>query len=73
MDVGAYFIICPVCKHRIEVKDFENGFTAECKNCGTTISCDVSNEPLTLPDDLIKAGEQLQESFRVEPEETGCS
>ena len=69
MDVGTYFIICPVCKHRIEVKDFGNGFTAECKNCGTTIGCDFSNEPLT-DDYLIKAGEKLRESLQVEPEDS---
>ena len=68
MDVGAYFIICPICKHRIEVKGFKNSFTAECKNCGCTMGCDLSGEPLTS-EDIVKAGEKLQESFHVEPDE----
>ena len=69
MDVGAYFIICPVCKHRIEVTDYKNGFTAECKNCGVTIGCDFPCEPLT-DDDIVKAEKKLQESFLADPDVT---
>ena len=70
MKIGAYFIICPVCKHRIEITNYRNSFTAECKNCGVTIGGDFSGKPLSY-DDIVKAGEKLQESFLVEPEQSG--
>lgn len=63
-----YFIICPICKHRIFVKPEKGGsFRAECTNCGTLMCCDMANEQLT-DYDKKKADEQLQESLRIAPE-----